>query len=171
MKRQLLKIHSFSQLLFTYSVVLVISLLLFGSLLFAIVFRQLSAVQEQTSRYATVMQLATQISKQQEAFNRFIVTENTSSQQIQALSDMKSAEARAKVQLQKLETSYEINPEQYFLLRGIRNGLDFIAQQQAILIEQIPLDVAGFTRYYVIETTYSHLNDYVYSESRCSSSR
>ena len=106
MKRQLLKIHSFSQLLFTYSVVLVISLLLFGSLLFAIVFRQLSAVQEQTSRYATVMQLATQISKQQEAFNRFIVTENTSSQQIQALSDMKSAEARAKVQLQKLETSY-----------------------------------------------------------------
>lgn len=157
------RIYSFGQLLVTYSVVLVISLLILGTVLFAIVFSQLSAVQEQTSRYATVMQLATNITNQREAFNRLLFNSTNETQRIQSLSDLKGAEARAKVQLKRLETSYETNPEQYFLLRGISNGLDFIAQQQELLINDNPLDVAGFTRYYIIETTYSYLEGYVYS--------
>lgn len=163
MKSKRTRVYSFGQLLLTYSVVMVLSLLLLGSLLFAIVFSQLSAVQEQTSRYANVMQLASHITNQREAFNRYLFQATNESQRIQALSDMKGAEAQAKLQLQRLQTTYESNAEQYFLLRGIRNGLDFIAQQQEQLMERLPLDVSGFTRYYVIETTYSYLDNYVYS--------
>jgi len=155
--------YGFGQLLVTYSVVLVISLLLLGAMLFTIVFNQLSMVQEQTSRYATVMQVASHLREHREAFNRLIFDSPSESQRIQILAELNGAETRAKAELLKLETSHEASPEQYFLLRGIRNGLDFISQQQRIMMEQLPLDVEGFTRYYVLETTYRHLDSYVYS--------
>ena len=150
-------------MLVTYSVVLILSLLLLGTVLFAIIFGQLAAVQQQTSRYTTVMNLASHIASHREAFNRLIFTATTEEQRIQALSDINGAEARAKQELQRLETSYEISPEQYFLLRGIWNGLDFIAQQQSLVLQELPLDIAGFTRYYTIEMTYNYLDNYVYS--------
>ena len=157
------KVYSFSQMLVTYSVILILSLLLLGSILFAIIFGQLSAVQQQTSRYTTVMNLASHISSHREAFNRLIFTATTDDQKIQAVSDIASAEIRAKQQLQRLETSYEVNSEQYFLLRGIWNGLDFINQQQDIILQEFPLDITGFTRYYTIEMTYNYLDNYIYS--------
>lgn len=157
------RVHSFGQLLVTYSVLMVTTLLVLGAILFAIIFAQLSTVQQQTSRYATVMQLASHLSEQREAFNRLVFNTTTEEQKIKALSDLSGAEIRARLMLQRLEIAFDVSPDQYFLLRGIRNGLDFISQQKPLVLDNLPLDVAGYTRYYMIDTTFNYLDNYVYA--------
>lgn len=157
------RIHSFGQLLVTYSVMLIAILVVLAGVLFAIVFNQLSAVQQQTSRYAAILQLASHLSAENEAFNRLIFRTSTEEQKQEALADISAAESRAKMMVERLDTAYETNPQQYFLLRGIENGLDFIAQQRELLMQNMPLDTAGYSRYYKINTTFSYLNNYVYT--------
>lgn len=157
------RVRSFGQLLVTYSVSLVAIVLIVGALLFAVIFGQLSQVQQQMSRYATVMGLATHLSEQHDALDRLLFSATNEEQKIWARSDMSAAETRARTMLKRLETAHEVNPQQYFLLRGISNGLDFISEQTDHILENLPLDVSGYTKYYMIDTTFNYLNEYVYA--------
>lgn len=154
--------RSFGQLLLAYSLVLTITLLALGYGLFYVVFSQLSMVQSQTSRYLVIVQLANHLSAGRAALARLVLESDTEDKTIRALSDFNAAETRARVALKQLETSHEEDASQYFLQRGIENGLDFIASQRTLLMDAIPLDPAGYSRYYTIDTTYRYLIDYVY---------
>ena len=93
---------------------------------------------------------------------RLVLESDTEDKTIRTLSDFNAAETRARVALKQLETSHEEDASQYFLQRGIENGLDFIASQRTLLMEAIPLDPAGYARYYPIDTTYRYLIASVY---------
>ena len=154
--------RGFGQLLITYSLILTITLLALGYTLFYVVFSQLSDVQSQTSRYLAIVQLANHLSEGRSALARLVFEADTDMKQIQALSDINAAETRARVMLRQLEVPHEENATQYFLQRGIINGLDFISEQRALLMKEIPLDALGYSRYYTIDTTFKYLIDYVY---------
>jgi two-component system, sensor histidine kinase YesM len=154
--------RSFGQLLIIYSLVLTITLLALGYTLFYVVFSQLSDVQSQTSRYLAIVQLANHLSEGRSALSKLVFEADTDIKQIQTLSEINAAETRARVMLRQLEIPHEENATQYFLQRGIINGLDFISEQRALLLEQIPLDASGYSRYYTIDTTFKYLIDYVY---------
>ena len=154
--------YTFGHLLITYNMVLIISIVIFGTILFAVVFKQLSSLQEQNNRYTIVSELATSLTHQKEDFNRLVFSQKE--EEIKDLiSKLEEEDSIARHSISELTTPYEEAPYQYFLLRGIENGLDFIREQKIIIIDSIPLDVAGFTRYYTVDKTYLYLYEYVYS--------
>ena len=142
--------------------VLIISLVLLGTILFAFVFKQLSTLQQQNNRYTIVSELATSLTHQKENFNTLLFTQQ--SDEIETIIDiLNSEDLIARRAISQLTTEYEVAPQQYFLLRGIENGLDFIKEQQDKIISAIPLDATGFSLYYTVDKTYQYLYEYVYS--------
>ena len=154
--------YRFGQILVTYHLILVISLIVLGTILFAIVFRQLSQLQMQNGRYVIVSELATSIHTQKETF-KYLVFEQNEIKREEYVETINIQEKIARESLTKLSTTYENNKDQYFLLRGIANGLDFINQQKKLILSSFPLDAKGFTTYYTVDTTYQYLYEYVYS--------
>ncbi|NCB02706.1 MAG: sensor histidine kinase [Spirochaetia bacterium] len=156
------KRYTFGHLLITYNMVLIISVVLLGTILFAIVFRQLSTLQQQNNRYTIVSELASSLSKQRESFNRLVFSQQNTDIN-DSITQLAIEDRTARTKLKELSTTYETSPEQYYLLRGIENGLDFIKEQKGIILSSIPLDSTGFARYYTIDKTYQYLYEYVYA--------
>lgn len=157
------KVWSFGHLLISYSIMLIAILLVLGIVLFTLVFNQLSTVQQQIFRYTTIVQLASELTEARGAFHQLVAASSSEEHIDESLRTISISDERARLLLQKLHTTYETNPQQYFLLRGIENGLDFIAEQLALLMKSLPLDAGGYSRYYMIDTTFSYLDDYIYA--------
>ncbi len=156
------KHYTFGHLLVSYNMVLILSLALFGTILFTIVFRQLFSLQQQNNRYSVVSELATSLSHQKDLFNKLVFSQREEDIQ-ESIKQLTYEDEIARHAITQLSTTYELAPEQYFLLRGIENGLDFIKEQKKKITTNLPLDSTGFTLYYTVDKTYQYLYEYVYA--------
>ena len=152
----------FSQVLVTSHLLIIVSLIVLGSILFTSVFSRLTMLQMQTRQYSTIRVLAESIASQRDLL-RTMVLENKEENRASVVAELERKEQEARESLRELRMNGGDDEQQFFLLRGIENGLDFVKNRRDKILEHLPLIDTEFSYFYAADITYQYLYEYVYS--------
>ncbi len=152
----------FSQVLVTSHLLIIVSLIVLGSILFTVVFSRLTLLQMQTHQYSTIRVLAESIAVQRDLL-RTLVLENRQESAPPIVTELERSEREARASLTELRRNGGHDEQQFFLLRGIENGLDFVKDRRNKILEHLPLIDTEFSYFYAADITYQYLYEYVYS--------
>jgi signal transduction histidine kinase len=151
----------FRRQLLSYTLILVLFVMAAGLVFFSLMFTLFERVHNQTRIYSVINELTADLIESRAAFAAFIARQPDYALR-QAVKDHAAVEGRLLTGLEQLAVPYTAaGQEQYFLYRGIANGLQYISQIRDSLALKSAYTPDDYAAYYSAANVYNYLFDYV----------